>query len=622
MAEIKVKISGDASELVDEAKKAQAATDRLADGLDGLGDAADDAKAGLGGLGGAAGKAAAGTKPLAKSVKDTNDALKQLKPGSNQAGNALLNLGRIAQDAPFGFIGISNNINPLLESFQRLKTETGTTGGALKALGSSLAGGAGLGLAVSVVTGLLTVFSGALFGSGEAADKAEAKLKDYQDTIEGIKYAVDSFQSQSDFDLKFAEINNQIRDFGQDGKNSLLALQQQLSESYGVINRINKGIEEANANRIKVIEDKDLPKDKRLEAEEAATQGLADLQKKQRDALQNQQILISQIRLQGLTNDAAANEKAKSQAEKAAAEQEGILRRTIDQAKKLSAYLNERTFRNFDIDFNPLDSLQKQFEQAAAFINKATSNQRGFAIKLNAVPQVTFDVNNADFLNNMQVEGAKIAKSLADTISKLPKQKLLLNFEADLKGQADQFKALQDAIFGQDRYAGFDSITADALRAADNINSVLTPAFNNLFDAIAARENPLKAFFQSIGQSIQQLIQKLIAAAVQALILQAILPPGTSSALGGFGGIFKGLLGARANGGGVLAGRTYLVGERGPELFTAPGSGRIVPNGHLNSGLEGITGGGPQLVHVIGEISGRNIRLVQTRQQGYENRNA
>ena len=47
------------------------------------------------------------------------------------------------QDAPFGFIGIQNNLNPLLESFQRLKAETGSTGGAFKALSKSLLGPAG-----------------------------------------------------------------------------------------------------------------------------------------------------------------------------------------------------------------------------------------------------------------------------------------------------------------------------------------------------------------------------------------------------------------------------------------------------------------------------------------------
>ena len=75
-----------------------------------------------------------------------------LAKGSNQAAFALQNLGRVAQDAPFGFIGIQNNLNPLLESFQQLKAQSGSTSGALKALGSSLIGPAGLGIALSVVS--------------------------------------------------------------------------------------------------------------------------------------------------------------------------------------------------------------------------------------------------------------------------------------------------------------------------------------------------------------------------------------------------------------------------------------------------------------------------------------
>jgi len=42
-----------------------------------------------------------------------------------------------------------------------------------------------------------------------------------------------------------------------------------------------------------------------------------------------------------------------------------------------------------------------------------------------------------------------------------------------------------------------------------------------------------------------------------------------------------GASGAMASGGPVFAGRTYLVGERGPELFTAPAMGNIIPNAAL-----------------------------------------
>ncbi|WHO39132.1 phage tail length tape measure family protein [Sphingobium sp. AP49] len=43
-----------------------------------------------------------------------------------------------------------------------------------------------------------------------------------------------------------------------------------------------------------------------------------------------------------------------------------------------------------------------------------------------------------------------------------------------------------------------------------------------------------------------------------------------------------GISGARAAGGPVMGGKTYLVGERGPELFRAPSSGTIVPNSRIS----------------------------------------
>lgn len=54
--------------------------------------------------------------------------------------------------------------------------------------------------------------------------------------------------------------------------------------------------------------------------------------------------------------------------------------------------------------------------------------------------------------------------------------------------------------------------------------------------------------------------------------------------------------GARADGGPVTRGGTFLVGERGPELFTPSTSGTIIPNERL--------GGGSTVVHVVNHISG------------------
>lgn len=61
---------------------------------------------------------------------------------------------------------------------------------------------------------------------------------------------------------------------------------------------------------------------------------------------------------------------------------------------------------------------------------------------------------------------------------------------------------------------------------------------------------------------------------------------GLNSLFGGSGGgLLGGLIsGARANGGPVSGGSTYLVGERGPELFTPSSGGRITSNADLQGG--------------------------------------
>jgi len=97
----------------------------------------------------------------------------------NQATAALSNLSRVAQDAPYGFIGIANNLNPLLESFQRLQSEAGGTGAALKSMAQGLMGPAGIGLALGAVSSLLVAFGPQIanFIKGvDAAKQAEDKF--------------------------------------------------------------------------------------------------------------------------------------------------------------------------------------------------------------------------------------------------------------------------------------------------------------------------------------------------------------------------------------------------------------------------------------------------------------
>ena len=91
--------------------------------------------------------------------KGLKEEMQKVGPVSNQAAYALSNLSRVAQDAPYGFIGIANNINPLLESFQKLSLGAKDAGTSLtKELKNALTGPAGIGLAVGVVSSLIVAF--------------------------------------------------------------------------------------------------------------------------------------------------------------------------------------------------------------------------------------------------------------------------------------------------------------------------------------------------------------------------------------------------------------------------------------------------------------------------------
>jgi hypothetical protein len=97
-------------------------------------------------------------KGLEGTISGIKNQMNSVSKPTNDATNALSNLSRVAQDAPYGFIGIANNLNPLLESFQRLSKESGSSSAALKSMVAGLTGPAGIGLALGVVSSLAVTY--------------------------------------------------------------------------------------------------------------------------------------------------------------------------------------------------------------------------------------------------------------------------------------------------------------------------------------------------------------------------------------------------------------------------------------------------------------------------------
>lgn len=130
------------------------------------------------------------TRALAETAVQANkldsSLARGLKTGANQATNSLMNLGRVAQDLPYGFLGVANNLNPLLESFQRLRAESGSNAAAMKALGSSLIGAGGLGFALSAGLALVQILSTGFMNFGKKVKEVSAENKAAADSFKEI----------------------------------------------------------------------------------------------------------------------------------------------------------------------------------------------------------------------------------------------------------------------------------------------------------------------------------------------------------------------------------------------------------------------------------------------------
>jgi hypothetical protein len=123
--------------------------------------------------------------------------------------------------------------------------------------------------------------------------------------------------------------------------------------------------------------------------------------------------------------------------------------------------------------------------------------------------------------------------------------------------------------------AGLGKTFGLTLEAGDNLAQSIASSMGQSFTSIVKGTQSVNKAFQNMAASIiDQLFQVLI---VQRLVGAV----GTANTAGtGIAGFLT-----RATGGPVSKGQTYLVGERGPELFTPSSSGQVIPNNKMGGGV-------------------------------------
>ena len=110
------------------------------------------------------------------------------------------------------------------------------------------------------------------------------------------------------------------------------------------------------------------------------------------------------------------------------------------------------------------------------------------------------------------------------------------------------------------------------------ILDALNAAFHSVWDAISGAINTAWNIIKPILQAMQDALNAVMAP------IQGVLG-GAGKIAGGIGKIAGGIAGFLYKGGDAVAGRQYVVGERGPEIFTPGASGTVTPNNALGGGV-------------------------------------
>jgi hypothetical protein len=524
-------------------------------------------------------------KDTAAEAKKAGDALnKSVKPGAAQATNALGNLSLIAQDAPFGFIGITNNINPMLESFQRLQTETGGAGAAIKAMVQGLAGPAGLGLAVGVASSLLVTFGGDLFKTEKEVDNFDQRLSALKATFEKVNDDFNKFVAIADKASKLNDINikarfaNEITQETLTRQSKFITISEKLVEATEARQRAFKNQEEVIRAAFKTDEEYD-------KARKAALDIYNEAIKKENELIDARE------------EQAAVNRLAVEEEKRAAAERQ----KNVDTIAKTIAALREaqKDATNVAIAFNT-SSIDEQIKLIQETIKKLIT-------KFNLDPDNSLILKLKGEINTLELRkvSVQVQKVWPDYVKKfiegglkVPITPVLPSFSAVTKRVVELSdtldKAFQDAAISIG--VNFGETLGLVIAGQATLGDVFSGIFATLADAVS-----------QLGKELIQIgtLAVLAQSALQQLLANPFAAIAVGIALTALGTALKATLGKKnrfAVGTNFAPGGMALVGERGPELVNLPRGSQVVPAAQTSAML-----GGRNQVEVFGVLRGQDI---------------
>lgn len=521
---------------------------------------------------------------LKTKIDSLNVSQGKLSVGSNKAAYALNDLSRIAQDAPYGFIGISNNINPLLESFQRLQAESKATGNSIGTLlVGALKGPAGLGLAIGVVSAAVTFMTTGLSRWGASAEKTKEKIDELKKSQDALVSSLSKEYNEVSILVEFLKKENLTRE---EKAGAIKKLQQLAPEYFSQLDKEKSSIE--NITAAYKLYNAEVLKKVEQQAIEATllevTKKIIELRIKGQN-LTNQQLQENGKILKTQQGIYQQTDQELSVREQIKRLYEGTIGLGFEELKLLSEL--EKTRENLvkqaskyvkiTGDLDGIKKIKKETEKfekiklkplelkpivisdkkIQAKIREDLANKiippKGIPIPITFLPEKTGLIDIADQINNFLANAANtIGTTFADILS-----------QAITKGISfgDAFKEVFGALGGVIAALGQELIKVGTLAIAAKIalNSVLA--------------NPLAVI--AVGIALAALGQ-----AIQATTNKQRFAVGTRYAPGGMA----------------------LVGERGPELVNLPRGSQVIPAAQTSNMM-----GAMNQVEVFGVLRGQDI---------------
>ncbi len=223
-------------------------------------------------------------------------------------------------------------------------------------------------------------------------------------------------------------------------------------------------------------------------------------------------------------------------------------------------------------DLNPSETVNELREAFVQFGEEALAAQRALREEIEAAElKQTFDE---------QIE------ALEEEIMLLGASNEVLAINAEVRAlaagataeQAEKIRELTEALLD-----GQDKLEESSDKLQDFFNDASDAAQDTLGGILA---DPMAEGLDELPFQFAQVLQKLAADALASELFSILGSLGGGGGGGGIGAIIGGFFGGAAAGGQVAGGQPVLVGERGPELFTPPGSGAITPNVNINQAAQ------------------------------------